>query len=134
METNCSPPLAYIFRYSYEAKFIQSVPSIGKRQFPYWYYFTNRFIYDIFVDKQPQVCELPGPDVQYSVELEINDTSESNNFCFLPIIWLFLSIGRNGQLQASIYDKRGDFNFHINNVPFSSSNIFFLLGTHVMFL
>ena len=34
-----------------------------------------------------------------------------------------MSIGRDGQLQTSIYDKRDDFNFHITNFPFLSSNI-----------
>ena len=30
---------------------------------------------------------------------------------------------RDGQLHTSIYDKRDDFNFHITNFPFLSSNI-----------
>ena len=34
-----------------------------------------------------------------------------------------LSIGRDGQLHTSIYDKRDDFNFHITNFPFLSSNV-----------
>ena len=34
-----------------------------------------------------------------------------------------LSIGRDGQLHTSLYDKRDDFNFHITNFPFLSSNI-----------
>ena len=34
-----------------------------------------------------------------------------------------LSIGRDGQLYTSLYDKRDDFNFHITNFPFLSSNI-----------
>ena len=36
---------------------------------------------------------------------------------------LLLSIGRDGQLHTSIYDKRDDFNFLITNFPFLSSNI-----------
>ena len=36
--------------------------------------------------------------------------------------WL-LSIGRDGQLYTSIHDKRDDFDFHITNFPFLSSNI-----------
>ena len=45
--------------------------------------------------------------------------TESDLFLFL----LLLSIGRDGQLHTSIYDKRDDFNFHITNFPFLSSNI-----------
>ena len=36
---------------------------------------------------------------------------------------LHLSIGRDGLLRTSLYDKRDDFNFHITNFPFLSSNI-----------
>ena len=36
---------------------------------------------------------------------------------------LQLSIGRDGLLRTSLYDKRDDFNFHITNFPFLSSNI-----------
>ena len=32
-------------------------------------------------------------------------------------------VDRDGKLQTSIYDKRNDFNFHITNFPFLSSNI-----------
>ena len=32
-------------------------------------------------------------------------------------------IGRDGQLRTSLYDRRDDFNFHITNFPFLSSNI-----------
>ena len=51
-----------------------------------------------------------------SPELEIKDTSAS-------YLDLLLSIGRDGQLRTSLYDKRDDFNFHITNFPFLSSNI-----------
>ena len=36
---------------------------------------------------------------------------------------LLLSIGRDGQLHTTTYDKRDDFNFHITNFSFLSSNI-----------
>ena len=48
------------------------------------------------------------------VELEIKDMTESNNSTsYLDLI--LLSLGRDGQLHTSIYDKRDDFNFHITN-------------------
>ena len=43
--------------------------------------------------------------------------------CQIKILDLLLSIGRIGRLQTSLYDKRGDLNFHITNFPFLSSNI-----------
>ena len=57
----------------------------------------------------------------YPAELEIKDITESTTSA--SYLDLLLSIGRDGQLYTSIYDKRDDFNFHITNFPFLSSNI-----------
>ena len=57
----------------------------------------------------------------YPAELEIKDTTESTTSA--SYLDLLLSIGRDGQVHTSIYDKRDDFNFHITNFPFLSSNI-----------
>ena len=57
----------------------------------------------------------------YPPELEIKDTTESNTSA--SYLDLLLSIGRNGQLHISLYDKRDDFDFHITNFPFLKSNI-----------
>ena len=57
----------------------------------------------------------------YPAELEIKDMTESNTSAFYCD--LLLSIETDGQLRASLYDKRDDFNFHITNFPFLSSNI-----------
>ena len=57
----------------------------------------------------------------YPPELEIKNTMESDtsaSYLDLP-----LSIGRDGQLHNSLYDKGIDFNFHITNFPFPSSKI-----------
>ena len=57
----------------------------------------------------------------YPPELEIKDTTESNtssSYFDLP-----LSIGRDGRLHTSLYDKHDDFNYYITNFPFLSSNI-----------
>ena len=56
----------------------------------------------------------------YPVELEIKDTTDSNTSA--SYLDLLLSIGRDGQLHTSVYDKRDDFKFHITNFPFLSSN------------
>ena len=56
----------------------------------------------------------------YPPELEIKDRTESNTSA--SYLDLLLSIGRDGQLRTSLYDKRDDFNFHITNFPFLSSN------------
>ena len=57
----------------------------------------------------------------YPAKLEIKDTTGSTNFA--SYLDLLLSIGRDGHLHISIYDKRDGVNFHITNFPFLSSNI-----------
>ena len=57
----------------------------------------------------------------YPPHLEMKDTTESNNSA--SYLALLLSIGRDGQLCTSLYDKHHDFNFHLTNFPFLSSNI-----------
>ena len=57
----------------------------------------------------------------YPAELEIKDTTESNTSA--SYLDLLLTIERDVQLRTSLYDKRYDFNFHITNFPFLSSNI-----------
>ena len=66
---------------------------------------------------QSRIRKLSGQNV----ELEIKDTTES--IASASYLDLLLSIGRDGQLHTSIYDKRDDFNFYITNFPFLSSNI-----------
>ena len=53
--------------------------------------------------------------------LEIKDTTESNTSSFY--LDLLLSIDRGGQLHTSLYNRHDDFNFHITNFLFLSSNI-----------
>ena len=55
------------------------------------------------------------------LNFEIKNTTESNTSA--SYFDLLLSIGRDGQLRTSLYDKRHAFNFHITNFPFLSSNI-----------
>ena len=59
----------------------------------------------------------------HPVELEIiyKDTKESTTSA--SYLNFLLSIGRDGKLHISIYNKREDFNFHITNFPFLRRNI-----------
>ena len=60
-------------------------------------------------------------DILYLQMPTFRRTTESNTS--VSYLDLLLSIGRDGQLRTSLYDKRDDFNFHITNFPFLSSNI-----------
>ena len=119
MGTNCAPLLANIFLYSYEAEFIQSLIqsllSTGRKQLAPRFNFTNL----VLSINNPEFKNYLGQ--MYPVELEIKDTTESSTSALY--LDLLLSIGRDGQLHTSIYDKRDNFNFHITNFPFLSSNI-----------
>ena len=119
MGTNCAPLLADIFLYSYEAEFIQSLLSKGKKQLASQFNTTYRYIDDVLSINNPNIVHHLG--TIYPDELEIKETTESNtSTSYLDIL---LSIDDNGHLNTSLYDKRDDFNFRITNFPFMSSNI-----------
>ena len=119
MGTNCAPLLADIFLYSYEADFIQSLLSTGKKHLASRFNLTYRYIDYVLSINNPEFENYL--DQIYPAELEIKDTTESTTSA--SYLDLLLSIGRDGQLHTSIYDKRDDFNFHITNFPFLSSII-----------
>ena len=119
MGTNCAPLLADIFLYSYEADFIQSLLSTGKKHLASLFNLTYRYIDDVLSINHPDFENYLGQ--MYPAELEIKDSTESTTSA--SYLDLLLSIGKDGQLHTSIYDKRDDFNFHIPNFPFLSSNI-----------
>ena len=75
--------------------------------------------YDVLSINNPEFENNLGQ--MYPVKLEIKDTTESNTSA--SYLDLLLSIGWDGQLHTSIYDKRDDFNCLITNFPFLSSNI-----------
>ena len=119
MGTNCAPLLADIFLYSYEAEFIQSLLSTGRKKFATQFNFTYKYIHDVLSINNPDFENYLGQ--MYPAELEIKDTTESNTSA--SYLNLHLSIESDGQLQTSRYDKRDNFNFHITNFTFLSSNI-----------
>ena len=98
---------------------IQSLLSTGKKKLASQFNFTYRYIDDVLSINNPDFENYLGQ--MYPAELEIKDTTESNTSA--SYLDLLLSIESNGQLRTSLYDKRDDFNFHITNFPFLSSNI-----------
>ena len=119
MGTNCAPLLADIYLYLYEAEVIQSLLSAGKKQLVSQFNFKYRYVDDVLSINNPYFQNYLGQ--MYPAEFEIIDMIESNTSA--SYLDLLLSIGRDGQLRTSLYDKRDDFNFHITNFPFLSSNI-----------
>ena len=91
MGTNCAPPLADIFLYSYEAEFIQSLLSIGRKQLASRFNFTYRYIdYVLSINNREfenYLCQM------YPVELEIKDTTERATVLLLTWIYFCRSGG-----------------------------------------
>ena len=56
----------------------------------------------------------------FSLHTEMDENRCTNGIIRVDLL---LSIGRDGQLRTSLYDKRDGFNFHITKFPFLSSNI-----------
>ena len=92
--------------------------STGKKRLASQFNFTYRYINDVLSINNSDFENYLGQ--MYPTELEIKDTTESNTSA--SYLDLLLSIGRDGQLHTSLYDKHDDFNFQITNFPFLSSN------------
>ena len=99
MGTNCAPLLAdiHVFLYSYEAEFIQSLLSTGRKWLASQFNFTYRYIDDVLSINNPDFENYLGQ--MYPPEFEIKDTTESNTSASYLV--LLLSIGRDGQLRTS---------------------------------
>ena len=110
MGTNCAPLLADIFLYSYEAEFIQSLLSTGRKQLASRFNFTYRYIDDVLSINNPEFENYLGQ--MYPVELEIKDTAESNTSA--SYLDLLLSIGRDVHLWQT---WRFQFPHHKFSVP-----------------
>ena len=97
----------------------QYLLSTGRKQLASRFNFTYRYIDDVLSINVPEFENHLGQ--MYPAELQMKDTTESNTSA--SYLDLLLSIGRDGQLHTSTYNKRDDFNFHITNFPFLSNNI-----------
>ena len=106
---NCAPLLADI----------QSLLSNGRKRLASQFYFTYRYIDDVLSINKPDCENYLGQ--MYPHELENNDTTESNTSA--AYLDLLLSIGKDGQLHTSLYEKRDDFNSNFTNFPFLCNNV-----------
>ena len=75
MGTNCAPLLADIFLYSYEADFIQSLLSTGKKHLASRFNLTYRYIDDVLSINNAEFENYVGQ--MYPAELDMKDTTES---------------------------------------------------------
>ena len=99
--------------------------STGKKQLASRFNLTYRYIDDELSINNLLFENCLGQ--MYPAELEIKDTSTIENITSASNVDLLLSIGMDGQLHTSIYEKQDDLNFHITKFSFLSS-IFFIFG------
>ena len=90
MGTNCAPLLADLFLYSYEAEFIQSLLSTGRKRLASQFNSTYRYINDVLSINNPDFENYLGQ--MYPLRLEIKDMTETT--LLLPtLIYTFQSVG-----------------------------------------
>ena len=110
----------HFYDFIYEADFIQSLLSTEKKQLASRFNLTYRYIDDVLSIQTTQNLKIIWARCMF---LNLRSRTPQRTPLLFSYLYLLLSIGRDGQLQTSIYDKRDDFNFHIINFPFLSSNI-----------
>ena len=114
MDTNCAP---LFFLQSHEAEFIRLCPR-QEKQHVGLYIPRYRYIDEILSINHPDFQHNLGQ--KYPVELEIKDQESITSASCLHLL---LSIGRDGQQNTYIFDKRDYFNIHTTNFPILNSNI-----------
>ena len=117
--TNCAPLLADLFLYSYENEFLDNMNRSGHRRLTRSFDLCYRYIDDFivfnnkkFLNYLKEIC--PS---QRTVE-KANKSDHLADYLDLTFI-----IDSGGKLSTKPYDKCDDFDFHIVNFPFLSSNI-----------
>ena len=119
MGTNCVPLLADLFLYSYENKLLDNMIKNGHRRLARSLNLCYRYIDDLivfnsrkFLDHLKEIC--PS-------RLTVEKANKSDHLAdYLDLAFI---IDSGGKLSTKLYDKGDDFDFHIVNFPFLSSNI-----------
>ena len=119
METNCVPLLADLFLYSYESEFLDNMIKVGHRKLARSSNLCFRYIDDLIVFSSKKFGDYVKETHPSQLTVEKTNTSDDlANYLDLTFI-----IESSNRLYTKLYDKRDDFDFHIVNFPFLSSNI-----------
>ena len=117
--TNCVPLLADIFLYSYESEFLDNMIRSGHRKLARSFNLCYQYIDDLIVFNKKTFWDCVREI--YPSQLTVEKANTSDNLAnYLDLTFI---IGSNNRLYTKLYDKRDDFDFHIVNFPFLSSNI-----------
>ena len=113
MGTNCTPLLGDRFLYSYESEVLDSLVRSGHREFARS--FNLSYMDDLIVFNNEKFKDIYPSELNVEKDNRLDDQANYLDLTFI--------IGNNIRLYTKLYDKRDDFNFHIVNFPFLSSNI-----------
>ena len=116
----CDPLLADIFLHSNEAEFVQSLLSVWKKK-----HLSSTSHMDTSMTYK--YCPLLTQTLRIIWIRCIPLSFRSMTGTLLLNTWIY-SADRERQLRTSLHEKRYDFNFHLTNVPFLSSNISYSLA------
>ena len=119
MSTNCAPLLADLFLYSYESNFLHNMIRSGHRKLARSFNLCFRYIDDLIVFNNKTFWEYVK-DI-YPSQLNAEKINQSDNLAsYLDLTFI---IKKDGKISTKLCDKHDDFDFHIVNFPFLSSNI-----------
>ena len=119
MGTNCAPLLADLFLYSYENEFLDNMIRSGHRRLARSFNLCYRYIDDLIVFNNKKFLDYLKEI--YPSQLTVEKANKSDHLAdYLDLTFI---IDSGGKLSTRLYDKRDDFDFHIVNFPFVSSNI-----------
>ena len=119
MGTNCAPLLADLFFYSYESELLDNMIRGGHSKLARSFNLCYRYIDDLIVFNNKKF----GAYVKeiYPSQLTVEKANTSDDLAnYLDLTFIMES---NNRLYTKLYDKHDDFDFHIVNFPFLSSNI-----------
>ena len=119
MGTNCAPLLADLFLYSYENEFLDNMIKGGHRRLARSFNLCYKYIDDLIVFNNKKFFNYLKEI--YPSELTVEKANKSDYLAdYLDLTFI---IDTGGKLSTRLYDKRDDFDFHIVNFPFLSSNL-----------
>ena len=113
--TNCAPLLADLFLYSYENEFLDNIIRSGHRRPVRSFNLCHRYTDDLNIFNKKKFLDYFNKI--YPSQLTVDKANKSDHLAITFVI------DSGGKLSATYYDKRDDFNFHIVNFLFLSSNI-----------
>ena len=119
VRTNSAPLLAYLFLYSYESEFLDNMIRGGYRKLARSFNLCYQYMDDLIVFNNKKF----GDYVKeiYPSQLTVEKANTSDDLAdYLDLTFIIES---NNQLYMKLYHKGDNFDFHIVNFSFLSSNI-----------